>query len=396
MRAKITLFLTVLCFACTASNYQAWAVKPAAKAESAAAPTANTQITPDAAWKLYTQRQYAASAAAYETCLSAGHLDARVCYCAALANREAQRAARAKQLFDYLIANFPQSAEAGLAKSALSYLGTPAKPVTSTLSAAGAPDVPALGGSQITATGARPWKKGAFVFTADEIAKDGADGIDQTNAANCWFESSMAALASLPKGQRLIARMITYGDKDQYIVRFPGDGVEYRITEEDIKISGVNNHALWASLLDYAQRKKFPNNQGANGAYSDQSRLEVGLGAITGNKAEMINPGQSGLDEIGSFIGGAVRSQNPVVAGTSGRINSGPQPIIEAHAYTVIGMDTSKNMIILRNPHGRKSRKFEVQGDPQHLRFEQLEDGAFKMNLQTFHDSFGSAARSFI
>ena len=194
----------------------------------------------------------------------------------------------------------------------------------------------------------------------------------------------------------MIAQMIRYATGDKFIVRFPGDGVEYVMSEDDVRRSGVHNRALWASLLDYAERQKFPDNRGANGAEGNQSRLEIGLGSITGNRAEVIHPGHADLGELSSFINGAVRSQNPVVCGTSGRINSGSQPIIEGHAYTVIGWDSSRNMVILRNPHGRHSRRFAVTSDPQHLRFEQLDDGVFKMNVQMFHDSFGSAARSFI
>jgi hypothetical protein len=424
-RRKIKLALTLLLVATTVGGYRACAVKPAAAGNTAIANQAPSRPwTMDAAWKLYTQRQYVASADAFESILGTASPDARLYYLAALANREAQRAPRAKQLFDYVVANFPQSADAGLAQSALTYMKAPAAvgsksagasgpaPGPASATASGPASATASGPASASASGTTTnrslvagldggagtvRKKGAFAFTPQDIAKEGANGIDQTNAPNCWFECSMASLASLPKGQRLIASMIRYGDGNKYIVRFPGDGVEYVISEADMAAAGVKNHALWASLLDYAQRLKFPDNRGAEGAYADQDRLEVGLGCITGCRAEVLKPGQSSLEEIGSFIGGAVRSQNPVVAGTSWRNKeSGDQPIIESHAYTVIGMDTAKNMIILRNPHGRRSKRFELPSDPQHLRFEQLEDGAFKMSLQTFHDSFGRAARSFI
>jgi len=38
-------------------------------------------------------------------------------------------------------------------------------------------------------------------FTAEDIAHDGAHGIDQSRYPNCWFECSMSALAQLPRGQ---------------------------------------------------------------------------------------------------------------------------------------------------------------------------------------------------
>jgi hypothetical protein len=241
----------------------------------------------------------------------------------------------------------------------------------------------------------KPHKKGDFVFTPEEIAREGAHGIDQTNYPNCWFESAMSALAQLPRGQKLMARMITYGDNDSYVVRFPGDGVEYKITEAELKESGVECKAKWASLLDYAERKKFPDNIGSNGADGDQSRLQVGLGCITGCTAEHISPYQASNQELSSFIYGAVSSQNPITAGTVGR-SSVPLPVVTQHAYTIIGFEPARNMVILRNPHGKNGKKFKVINDPQHLHFEQLDDGVFKMNLDYFRVCFSWVCRSFI
>ena len=371
------------------------------------------------AWALYGQKQYGSSAEAFETLLSTAKPEARLYYYAALANREAGKTERAKLLFGYIVANFATSTEAEYSQKCLAAMqAAPAAAGASssgqstikgtnglTAASAGSSRLSGLAATAPIAAGTElpssspittQRKKMAFVFSAADIARDGAAGIDQTNAPNCWFESSMAALAMLPKGQSLIAQMIRYGDGDAYIVRFPGDGVEYTMTEADVAREGVKNHALWASLLDYAERKKFPDNRGANGDDGKQSRLDIGLGSITGRRAEVIYPGRTDLSEISSFINGALKSGNPIVAGTAGRNNSGYQPIFEGHAYTIIGWDSSRNMVILRNPHGRKSRKFELPSDPQHLRFEQLPDGVFKMSVQTFHDAFGSAARSFI
>jgi len=53
-------------------------------------------------------------------------------------------------------------------------------------------------------------------------------------------------------------------------------------------------------------------------------------------------------------------------------------------------------MVILRNPHGKNSQRFSLADDPQHLKFEQMEDGVFKMNLEIFPNYFYEVARSFI
>ncbi len=110
----------------------------------------------------------------------------------------------------------------------------------------------------------------------------------------------------------------------------------------------------------------------------------------------MIRPYECTVDELSSFIGGAVRSQSPVVCATSGRSGGGPQLIIENHAYTIIGFEASRNMVTIRNPHGRGAHRFSYSADPQHLQFEQLDDGVFKLSLPLFKTSFGSLARSFI
>ncbi len=357
------------------------------------------------AWRLYTSKKFEASAATFETALAAAPPSPRLYYYAALANREAKRTARARQLFEYVARNFPGSPEAPLAVAALG--ATTAVASVSTLPGAGNSPSPTAGsgrsgqsalrsGSSVGARElfARPHKKGDFPFSAEDIARDGAHGVDQTNAPNCWFESTVSSLAQLPRGQKLLARMITYGDGESFIVRFPGDGVEYKISMTDLHNSGVRCKALWASLIDYAQRQKFPDNAGAAGTYSDQHRLQTALSCITGSRAELIKPGQASTQEVASFIYGAVSSQNPITAGTSGRDTSIAAPIIEGHAYTVIGFEPARGMVTVRNPHGRSSQRFSLPDDPQHLKFEQLDDGVFKMHVDLFRVSFGSLCRA--
>jgi hypothetical protein len=243
-----------------------------------------------------------------------------------------------------------------------------------------------------------PHPESNYPFAAEDIARDGADGIDQSRFPNCWFEASMSALAQLPRGQRLLASMIQRRDKDAYTVRFPNDGVEYVISSSDLNQTGIRDHSLWASIIEAAELKKFPDNRGAQGSDGDQSRLEVGLGCITGCKAEVVHPGNCGEEELSSFIGAAVKSGNPVVAATWGedQLNVLPPLVIPSHAYTIIGLDQAKSMILLRNPHGRQSRVFESPDDPKHLEFEQLDNGKFKISIQKFQKYFYSMARSFI
>lgn len=147
-----------------------------------------------------------------------------------------------------------------------------------------------------------------------------------------------------------------------------------------------------------AQVMKFPDNRGAEGATGDQSRLAVGLGCITGCKAQILHPGSADPQEISSFIGGAISSKNPIVCGTwDERHLSGMTPlVVPRHAYTIIGFDPASNMITIRNPHGRNSDEFDLADDPGHRQFEMKEDGVFKMHLALFQKYFYQVCRSFI
>jgi len=356
------------------------------------------------AYNLYNQKKYGPAADAYEAIIRTATPEPRLYYYAALANQAAGRKARAGQLFSYIATNFGNSQEGQLSRGALGMASTPtAQSATATGSTTNAPAAQgtAASGDVATAPSASgtPRVKGAIAFSTAEIAKEGANAIDQSRYPNCWFEASMSALAQLPRGQRLLSNMIHFGDGDKYVVRFPGDGKEYVVSEADCEQAGITNRAVWASLLECAQIKKFPNNQGAGGTYDDQSRLEVGMGCITGGKAEMLMlSANTSPSELSSFIGGAVRSGNPITAGTwnDARLRDLPDLVIGSHAYTIIGIDQSRNMVTFRNPHGAGSRRFHLADDPNHLKFEQKDDGVFKINLELVPHYFHSMARSFI
>ncbi|MDZ4833940.1 MAG: C2 family cysteine protease [Candidatus Melainabacteria bacterium] len=241
-------------------------------------------------------------------------------------------------------------------------------------------------------------KPGAYPFTSADIAKDGSNGIDQGRNPNCWFEASMASLAELPRGQRLLASMIRSGGPGAYVVRFPGDGFEYRITEHTLRMKQINDKALWASLIECAQVMKFPDNRGAEGEAGDDSRLAVGLGCITGCKAQSLRPGNVDAVELSGFIGGAISSKNPIVCGTwhDTRLMGMESLVVPQHAYTIIGFEPASNLITIRNPHGKHSQSFWMADDPNHHKFEMKENGVFKMHISLFQKYFNEVCRSFI
>ncbi len=394
-----TLAAPIIPSSCQAQGGRGQKPTPSQSGPAAAAPESPIQV----AFTLYQLKQYAAAADAFEGAIRTATPEPRLYYYAAIANQAAGRAARAKVLFQYIAKNWSTSAEATNARAALNALGGNESPAaaaaaaTTTTATAAATAAAAAPATAAAEKGAKH-VKGACAFSPEEIAKQGAHAIDQSRYPNCWFESSMSALAMLPRGQRLLSNMIHYGEGDKYVVRFPGDGVEYIVSKEDADDAGITNKALWASLLECAQIKKFPNNQGAEGAYSDKSRLDVGMGCITGAKAEEIMLANASPSELTSFIGGAIRSQNPIIACTQSErtIGSLPELVFGSHAYTIISIDSAKNMVTMRNPHGAGSRRFFLPGDPQHLKFEQLDDGVFRINMELLPSYFYSVARSFI
>ncbi|MBC8000858.1 MAG: hypothetical protein IAF58_23120 [Leptolyngbya sp.] len=379
---------------------------------SAAGPTDETALR--AAWGLYTQQKYVPAAEAFEKLISVSTPNARLYHYAILANRAANRTVRAKQLGQYVITNFSTSQEAQFAakifpdmapKSAVAVEALPealkGKSVAELMKteegrkavaeALAKKDTVSTIASTSTATNNPSAKRGRLgerVFTSADIAKDGANGIDQMYYPNCWFESSMSAVAMLPRGQRMMSEMIRYGEKDgSYVVRFPNDGQEYVITQEKLEKTGVHDKAFWATLIEAAQTMKFPDDDGG--------QLFEGLASMTGRPAEHITPGSASDQEISQFIDGAIKSQNPIVCATHHSF-SGPKLVVGGHAYTIVGFDPASSMIKIRNPHGANSQRFSLANDPTHQKFEQLDDGVFKIHITLFKHYFDEIARAFI
>ncbi len=433
-RLKYSVLLAGVSTFCLA----AYAVNPVGKAAPAATQSA---IDMRNAWSLYGQQKFAASADAFEAIIRTSAPSARLYYFAVLANRGCGRNARAKQLSDYVTAHFPTTQESAFCQKLFptSTARSQEPELPESVKNALPPAMQAMlqtaeGRQAIREAMAKDPKSFETVkaaekqglltkttiasarrvltpkqefgaktrtgrpFTAEDIARDGAGGIDQSRFPNCWFEASMSALAELPRGQQLMASMIRYGEPGSYVVRFPGDGKEYVVSESFMEQNGIHDKALWASIIECAQVQKFPNNQGAEGTDANQSRLEVGLGCITGCKAEVIMPSTSSPQELSTFIGGAVSSHNPIVAGTfwAGQIGGLPSLVVPQHAYTVIGFEASKSMVVIRNPHGANAQQFALSSDPTHQDFEQMSDGVFKMSIPLFQKYFHSIARSFI
>ncbi len=398
------------------------------------------------AYALYSQQKYAVSADAFELLIRKSTPNARLYYYAALANKGANRTARAKQLCQYVIANFSSTAEARSArgmfddgapaaasasassgsssalpaelngktldelmqteegrkklKEALSRqktgagasaaLAASSSPTSSSVSSASAVLPPQRVSPQRVSAKSQPVKDTQHVFDAASIGEFGADGITQFSYyPPCWFESSMAALAILPRGQQLLAQMIRCTSSDgTCVVRFPNDGVDYTITPKKLDESRVKDKALWASLIHCAMAMKYRGHMTGG--------IEDGLTCLTGKKSEKIFSANTTEQSLIAFVGDAVKSQQPVVCLAADDVGTLPELTESDQAYTIIDFDPATKMITVRNPHGDNSRRFRLTTDPEHRKFEQLNNGIFKMHVSIFPQYFSQVARSSI
>ncbi len=373
------------------------------------------------AYSMYAQQRYVPSADAFEALIRTSAPSARLYYYAAAANKAAGRIPRAKQLCQYITANFASSPEAPHAQklfaeeaasaapaSGGSQSGLPAhlkgksidelmsteegrQALKNAMSATGAANgsTAATGGTAASgvgktavkiATASRPKD---LVFTAAQIAADGPDGITPyVRYPDAGLECSMAALALLPRGQELLAGTIRKpGTDETYIVRFPNSARDYTITAASMEKYRMKDKALWASLIHSAVRE------------STAMSLDAGLSLLTGTPAEKILANNTTEQAVSQFISEGTKRKYPVVCLS---VDSPPEPeLVEEFAgYTIIDFDSATGMITLRNPHGSNSRRFRLEDDPQHKRFEQLNNGYFKMHLSLFVKNFKEIARA--
>lgn len=390
------------------------------------------------AYALYCQQKYAISADAFELLLRKSTPNARLYYYAALANKGANRTARAKQLCQYVIANFSSSAEAKSARTmfdastaaAASVVGSTGSQSDSSgalpaelngktfgelmqteegrqklkealskqkLAGVSASSASSVSSPQILSSASVPQrvspklqqsKDTQHVFDAASVSESGADGITQFSYyPPCWFESAMAALAILPRGQQMLAQMIrTSGADGTCVVRFPNDGIDYLITPKKLEESRLKDKALWASLIHCAATMKFKGHMTGS--------IEDGLTCLTGKKSEKLFSANTTEQSLIAFVGDAIKSQQPVVCLAADDIGTLPELTESEQAYTIIDFDPATKMITLRNPHGDNSRRFRLTTDPEHRKFEQLNNGIFKMHVSIFPQYFSQVARS--
>ena len=376
------------------------------------------------AWTLYTQQKYVSAADAFEAIIRVSTPNARLYYYSAAASKMAGRTPRAKQLCQYITTNFSTSPEAtyvqklfpedapqtaaasptpGLPahlkgksvdelmqteegrlalKNAMNAGGTASGAASSSGTASSSSRVAAA-----TSKGGGALPRGQ-VFTDDIVAVDGAEGITHFGSYSMSeFECSLAAMALLPKGRKMLAAMIRCPSpgQDVYIVRFPGNGGEYQVTPQKMEEYGIKDKALWATLIHCAEWMS-----------NSQGDFNDGLSLLTGKTAEVMHTNVTTEQALIKFIDEAVKAQNPVVCQAASNFGTLPQLAERSESYTITAFDSSSGMITIRNPHGANSRRFRLKDDPEGKKFVQLNDGVFKMHASIFPRYFAELARSSI
>jgi hypothetical protein len=203
--------------------------------------------------------------------------------------------------------------------------------------------------------------------------------VDQGHNPNCWFESSLAAVAELPKGQQMIANMIGR-DQSDLLVTFADDRQSYKVRPGDVAANRLRNRAQWASVMESAELARFPDNDPAYSPQIDKPKIIRGLEMLTGRQVFHGRPDQYSTDNLAALIQKCLSRHQPMVVASKSPGERGPVPelISPNHGYSILRYDAGSRMVTLRNPHGRENA---AAGDQGGVRY--LADGIVQMDIPT-------------
>jgi hypothetical protein len=185
----------------------------------------------------------------------------------------------------------------------------------------------------------------------------GAGGVNQGKHNDCVFEASMAAVATTARGQLSISQAIVQSPDGSFTVTFPGAPQRpVKVTQTDLKTTGVHDSATWADVLEAAVISSDPDF--ANGGHTppdatgaaDGSRptpAQYAMHLLTGRPASKDAAWSS---KIRHRIAQALGNGQPVVAFCA---NNDEGALVSGHEWTVMACDPQANQITLRNPWGK-------------------------------------------
>ncbi len=213
-------------------------------------------------------------------------------------------------------------------------------------------------------------------------------GVDQGNWGDCWFESSLAALARSKPGQLAIANMITKNKNNTYTVTFPGfKHHKIIVSEKDIKHDKLSNDAKWANILEAAVIKRYPKlvNNGASATKA--------MHLLTDQKTKTsFIDSNSNNQNITQTIENALKNNELLTAGTKNILHN--RSIVNDHDYTVIDYDPTTQYITLRNPFGDNANSGNLPKDTAKVGGAPVDgvlnlgNGLIAMTIDTFKQNF--------
>ncbi len=216
-------------------------------------------------------------------------------------------------------------------------------------------------------------------------SQSGSAGVDQGPLPDCTFESSLASLASTPKGQEDISKMISKNKDGSYEVTFPGDPSKpVDITSKDLADPRIQDSAGWAKILEAANIKLHPNL-----AEPHKGRTKGAMQLLTGHNAEEILPGDAPRTAANVYseeqwIHSRLSQGDTVVAEWA----PGHGPAEDNHAYSVL--QESNGEVTVRNPWGVQFadgvNRPRVGGTIDGVT--NIGGGELEMSMQTFNREF--------
>ncbi len=233
-------------------------------------------------------------------------------------------------------------------------------------------------GGDVTRTQYGPTGANDRPFSPDSIAPS---GIDQTRLGDCWFMSSVAALAETPEGRKKLSDMIKRNEDGSYTVTFPGDK-DHPVTVSGQEVLGnpkINDDAVWAKVMEAAILKRDP--EAANSGGKSWKALDL----LTDQHIihEDIHNYMTDTGHLAETLQTALAHGEPIVVGSR---DSNPKdgPVETNHDYTVTGYDPKTGLVTVRNPWGHNDLGKGNTKDG----VTDIGDGYMTMSLETFQNDF--------
>ncbi len=229
--------------------------------------------------------------------------------------------------------------------------------------------------------------------------------------------SSLASVANTDAGKQSIHDMISVNDDGSYSVRFPGDKDNpVKVTEDDIKNSGVSNQSKWANVVEsafiqYTNAAGGPQSQNIDVLARVQNTRQA-LHLLTGNSSvqtdsfsatdigdQQFTLGATSKDNVRADLDDAFQNGRPVVATASHQMLStvlgehSAAPAQDGHVYSVVGWDAKTQTVTLRNPWGKQNEGLAPADDQESRTVDGItakKDGTMTMSLDTFYSQFNS------